>query len=173
MNHVLEKTTEKHIVKVFIDEDPETPRAWDNLGEILINENNRYVSGDKQVSREYLENATDLDEYIWLPVYAFVHGSVALNTTGFSCPWDSGQIGVIRVLKSKVLKEYGWKRLSKARVARIEKYLNNEIEVYNQYLNGEVYGFEVTDLTGQHVDSCWGFYETPEQIAEEALKNVG
>ena len=43
---------------------------------------------------------------------------------------------------------------------KIEEYLQNEIDTYNEYLHGEVYGFQVTpeDDDTEILDSCWGFF---------------
>jgi hypothetical protein len=169
---IFQKTEGAKTVKIFLDFDPESPRSWDNLGEILYKKNSRYVLGDRELEIEDLHNAENDNDYIILPVYAYIHSTTVLNTTGFSCPWDSGQCGVIRVSKAKVLKEYGWKRLSKKRIEKIKGYLKNEIEIYSQYLQGAVYGFVMEDLEGNEIDSCWGFYESPEALADQALKDA-
>jgi len=60
------------------------------------------------------------------------------------------------------VKEYG--REMEAEV--IEKYLNSEVETYDQYLTGDVWGYtiyeiETCDKGHEHeneVDSCWGFF---------------
>ncbi len=39
-----------------------------------------------------------------------------MNTTGFSCPWDSGQVGWVFVSKKKVREEYGVKRITESLV---------------------------------------------------------
>jgi hypothetical protein len=58
-----------------------------------------------------------------------------------------------------IRKEYNVKRVSKKMRAKIEKYLTGEVETYDQYLTGEVYGFTIEKGEDEeHVDSCWGFY---------------
>lgn len=112
---------------------------------------------------------------IMLPLHLYDHGGITMRTTGFHCPWDSGQVGFIYVSRAKVRQEFGWKRITKAREQQINDYLKGEVETYDQYLRGEVYGFiveqrpEVYDEDGDlvdvgddelwaHVDSCYGFY---------------
>src|ERR1035437_5619437 len=133
MNKIFEKTQGNRIVKIFVDESPESPRDWENLGEILYLEQSRYVLGDKRLESDELKNAENDNDFIVLPVFAYIHSNIVLNTTGFSCQWDSGQCGVIRVSKAKVLKEYNWKRLTKKRIEQIKGYLKNEVEIYSQY----------------------------------------
>jgi hypothetical protein len=82
---------------------------------------------DKQLAKEYIS----------LPLFLYDHSGITMNTTGFSCPWDSGQVGFIYVSKEKVRNEYDWKHVSPERIARIEKYLTEEVAEYNRYLTGE------------------------------------
>jgi hypothetical protein len=42
-----------------------------------------------------------------LPVYLYDHSGLTINTTGFTCPWDSGQIGWIYASHEQVKAEYG------------------------------------------------------------------
>lgn len=42
------------------------------------------------------------------------------------------------------------------------------LEVWNQYLHGEVYGFVVEDGEGNHLESCYGFYGDPKESGCEA-----
>ena len=96
--------------------------------------------------------------YIMLPLYLYDHSGITISTGPFSCPWDSGQIGWVYVSIKKVKEEYNWILLTKSRKKKIIDLLKNEVELYDQYLRGDVYGYEVEDQIGNHIDSCWGFY---------------
>ena len=129
----------------------------------------------EEYQKEQIEEAFD-KHYISLPLYLYDHSGITMNTTGFHCPWDSGQVGFIYVSREKVREEYGWKRITKAREQQILGYLKAEVETYDQYLRGDVYGFiveerptAVFDAEGKPVEvdgdelweethSCWGFY---------------
>jgi hypothetical protein len=39
-----------------------------------------------------------------------------------------------------------------------EEMLNSEVEEYDKYLTGEVYGYVLSDRFGNETDSCWGFF---------------
>lgn len=41
---------------------------------------------------------------------------------------------------------------------KYEEALRQDLETWNTYLSGDVYGIVVEDADGREVDSCWGFY---------------
>jgi hypothetical protein len=107
------------------------------------------------------------DGYVILPLYLYDHSGITISTGSFSCPWDSGLVGVIVCDNDTIEKEWAGDR------DRAEKCLQAEVEVYDQYLTGDVWGFiaeerdvdenadpdELDDNEGWEVtDSCWGFY---------------
>lgn len=141
------------------DQGAENPRtSWDQFGTILYT-SSHYVLGDKQVRDEfYMQEICDDPQNVVFPVYAYIHGSVALSMSSFSCAWDSGQCGVIYVTREKIREMYGCKRITKRTLARVEALLRSEIETFSAYLSGEVYGYRILDDDDNEVDSCWGFY---------------
>jgi len=164
-------THNEKTVDIMRDDHGFSPRGNDNLGTILYS-SSRYILGDKCVSNEEITEILKRKDVISLPVYAYIHSGTTINTTGFSCPWDSGQCGIIYIEKSKVRKEFGKKRISKQLAEKMETYLRNEIAEYDQYLTGDVYGYIVKDAAGEELDSCWGFYgqEYCEEEAKRALE---
>lgn len=46
--------------------------------------------------------------------------------------------------------------------------VKQDVEVYSQYLLGEVYGYEVLDAEGETLDSCWGFVGDIKYVKTEA-----
>ena len=95
---------------------------------------------------------------IILPLYLYDHGGITMNTTGFSCPWDSGQVGWIYCTKEDFIKETGYTEKELFEEGKAEALLKGEVETYDQYLTGDVYGFVLEDEDGNQIDSCWGFY---------------
>ena len=93
-------------------------------------------------------------------LFLYDHSGLSISSGPFSCLWDSGWFGIVAVSVEQVKKEYGWKVLTQSRRKKIEEYLQNEIDTYNEYLHGEVYGFQVTpeDDDTEILDSCWGFF---------------
>lgn len=153
--------------KIIIEEDqtPENPREWSNLGTMEYS-HKRYILGDNEYnpsehgfgSWEEYDAYLERNGYLFLPLYVYDHSGVTMNTTGFSCPWDSGRVGTIYVHQAAVLEEMHKKRMT-ARLKEIAyKILRAEVEVFDYYLRGEVYCYTILDESGDHVDSCCGFY---------------
>ncbi len=152
-------------IKVCYDENPESPREWDNLGTIYSNHRN--YDPDNHSIEELMDEDGHLNEsemnkhFIWLPVYAYEHGGLTVSTGNgypYNDRWDSGLFGIIAVSKAKVRKEYGWKDITEERRKRIEKYLDGEITTLDQYYTGEVFGFVIEDKEGGVIDSCFGYF---------------
>lgn len=92
-----------------------------------------------------------------LPLYLYDHSGLTMNTSGFSCGWDSGQVGWIVMSKDKADKEGIKDPLACLRM---------EVAEYDQYLRGDVYGYMIEDADGVLHDSCWGFYGLDHCIEE-------
>lgn len=95
-------------------------------------------------------------KYVILPLYLYDHSGITMNTTGFSCPWDSVQVGWIYVAREDILKEFGGKLLTESKRDQAKQLLKSEVNVYDRYIRGECYGFELYK-NGNLEDSCWGF----------------
>ena len=162
---------ESYTIEIVQDADAGNPREeFDNMGEILY-VSNRYTLGDRQATKEEIDKITRDKNELWLPVYAYIHSGTRINTTGFSCPWDSGQCGIIHMSKKAAVHEYGVKYATKSVCAKALKYMCGEIETFDQYLNGDVHGYRVIDEHGEELDSCWGFYGY-QYCQDEALESA-
>jgi hypothetical protein len=179
MEPISVKTIGKYKVEVMIDEDPSDPRGDDNLG-TMVCFHNGYNLGDKheydhECFRGWDEMKEDMirkeNAGVILPLYLYDHSGITMNTTGFHCPWDSGQVGFIFISKEKMRYEYSKKRISKQLIERVRGYLVSEVEHYNNYLMGSAYGFCITNTeTDEEVDSCWGFIGDANYCEEEGVR---
>ena len=140
----------------------------------------------------------------YLPLYCYEHGGITMNTGGFSCPWDSGQAGWIYTTKEEILKCGGYIKSEKGNWIKITErnwrkaaqiWMEGEVELYDQYLQGECYGYIIDELDmddqaslesamdvideddvtwNENIESCWGFFSDKwgddliEEIAREA-----
>lgn len=192
-----------HIIETHYDQDPESPRTWDNLGHIIY-KNSRYTLGDEEIQDpvDWLASMLNLEDdqveriakasnigyysnemlqelssrlskdFIALNVYSYIHSGVTISTGSFGDPWDSGQCGIIYVSKEKVREEYGVKRITSKLQAQVVERLEGEIETFDQYLKGDIYGFNVEGPYSS--DSCWGYYgdQGREDMVLEAKSNI-
>lgn len=182
-------------IKIGHDEVTENPREWDNIGTIYY-KRSRYTLGDEEVTDDPVDwflSMLDMDEedgdnlaksnnvelysngmlqvlmkelektHIVLPVYAYIHSGVVLRTTPFSCRFDSGQSGYIIVEHTKAKEAFqsndSWVEMTKIA-------LKSEIEIYSQFLNGEVYYWSVEDSTEEFKESVGGYYSIEDAIEE-------
>jgi len=150
-------------VNIYPDDLNESPREWDNLG-TMVCFHGRYNLGDKHnyQSPEDLNRYVTNENCVSLPLYLYDHSGITISTSPFSCPWDSGQVGIIFISHENIRKEYSVKRITKKVREKVIKYLIGEVKTYDDFLTGSVYGFNatLTDKDGEEIaeDSCWGYY---------------
>jgi hypothetical protein len=151
-------------IRIEYDEDRESPREWSNVG-TMVCFHKRYNLGDGDCGLDPtdFEDFDDLygflerrhDAAVILPLYIYDHGGITMRTSPFNCRWDSGQVGFIYASHDTIRKEYGDGPDS---LERAEKCLRGEVEVYDTYLRGDVYGYVAEDQNGDEIASCWGYY---------------
>ena len=158
------------------DNDPMNPRTdWDNITTI-VSFHKRYDIGDKTDykssdfnSWDELKEQIESDHKVLLikPLYMYDHSGITISTSPFGCNWDSGQVGWI-FITNRTIKEEGIDE------SKVEEYLKSDVETYDQFIRGEVYGYRVFKVTEcslghQHkeeLDSCWGHYGEDECMKE-------
>lgn len=107
---------------------------------------------------------------VWLPLWLYDHSGLTISCGERVYPyndrWDSGCLGWIIVPKAVLLRETD--ATSDTWRERGYEILRGEVEEYDQYLRGEVYGYtlyesdipedgEAPDWT-ETDNSCWGFF---------------
>ena len=169
------------VLEIFQDENPESPRSWDNMG-TMVCFHNRYRLGDVHGLRTDMFSGWEemkqfivrkYDAAVILPLYMYDHSGITIKTTPFDCRWDSGQIGFIYATRKAIRESYGVKLVTKKVKERVEQHLLVEVETYDQYVTGDVYGFKLKTVSvladgneegeeegEEENDSCWGFYGT-------------
>lgn len=178
-NSIFKKENYKgHDICIVADDAPTDPRKLENNLGTLVCWHKKGKYGDEQPNEnrcDYLANiicgcsgsvyGNDIDLIlkmfekfggIILPVYMLDHSGITLKTTPFNDRWDSGLLGYIYVTKQKLTDE----NMSHFAKEQIESILKNEVELYSEYLNGEVYGYEIYKEGDdkEALDSSWGFY---------------
>ena len=102
-----------------------------------------YIDEMKTIKKEY--HIFGLDAYIHSGI------SLSLHNEGYCCRWDTSNfIGAVFVKKTEV------KTKPKA-----EKIARGLIETWNDYLSGNIYGYNIELDDGN--DSCCGYYGNPDK----------
>jgi len=150
-----------YTIKIIQDEDPMNPRTEnDNLCTMACF-HNRYNLGDKHdFTPESLMELVKSKDVVALPLFLLDHSGITMSTGRFACDsagWDTSAVGYIFLSLEKARKELG----SDVTRERIEEILRAEVTEYDDYLTGNVYGFQAIDKDGDEVGSCWGFIGEP------------
>lgn len=158
-------------------------------GHAWINGKQQYGVVDEAESLSYLEDSiieylpmADLivicgDDLVMLPLYLYDHTGITMNTTGFLCPWDSGQVGYIWTTIKKAMEITGIVKDSQKEMKKwILESLQTEVSLYDQYLTNDCYGYIIEkyeDGEWTQVDSCWGFYCSQDPLKEISTEVFG
>lgn len=170
------------IVELHYDESPTSPREWDNVGVMLCFHSGYELGDDHDYSTENFEGWDELKAQIEkdyeivgpiLPLYLYDHSGICLRAGhGFSnidaAGWDWGIVGFTFATKET-------QEMTGVEDDKIVEALNQDVETYNEYLSGAVYGYvivkpEQCDKGHTHhevIESCWGFYGGSEYAMAE------
>lgn len=138
---------------------------------LLYIQNEYNILQDKEGYKKDSDNLTKADfirldkwiekNIVLLPVYAYIHSGVSLKVGSFQgllpqghAEFDSGQIGYIYVTKDKILKDFNVKKITKKIREEAVNCLISEIETFNQYLEGDIYGYNIKSIN----EACRGYY---------------
>lgn len=108
-----------------------------------------------------------IEKVVILPLFLYDHSGLSMRTYthGYHSSWDCGQVGYIYVTHENIIKEYG--ALTDGNIKKATDCLEGEVEIYSQYLEGDIYGFileqkilceHCSHIEYKDIDSCWGFY---------------
>jgi hypothetical protein len=167
------------VVRIVLDEMPSDPRENDNIA-TLVCWHRRYDLGDRKPTEaeeralrkggfktlaRYLRRTCGV-QYV-VPVGLIDHSGLHMyvgggTAIGDAAGWDSGTVGFAYIDPAKAA-------LVGATIDTVDdavKAVAAEVEEYGQYLEGDVYGYVITQKHcdaddcphAEVVDSCWGFY---------------
>jgi hypothetical protein len=156
-------------VTIHYDEEPMSPRDWDNLG-VMWCSHRDYTLGDDRLPN-HIDSMSELVEYVKkhhgatvvLPLYLLDHSGLSMRA-GSPSPfdpggWDTSLVGVIFDTEDT-------RRECGTPLDLIEEVLRSEVEIYSMYLEGRVYGYVIQSPDGDE-DSCWSYYDI-DQCREDA-----
>ena len=168
-----------HTINVYYDEDPLNPREDDNFGKMLCF-HSKYNLGDANdlgISPDDFDGWDEMEDYIRkehdaaivLPLALYDHGGITMYVGDPTCRFDSGRVGLIYCTRASIRRCYMRKRISAKLLQRAEQGLRNDVEIYDKFLRGEVYGYTVEGPNCD--DSCWGFFGR-DYLIEDAKSNI-
>ena len=134
------------------DEYAEAPDWYESV-KIAYRKSSRYTLGNHGVTipeMEEIEEKIKSGKLVGLPVYAYVHSGVALSTSPFGDPWDSGQSGFAFAEPKQLAEEFG-------EDSDFKEILKSAVDTWSMYLQGDVYVIRVF-VDGEDVECIGGFY---------------
>ena len=154
-------------LNVDLDPYPKNPREWENVSKMLCT-HRRYALGDKHdINLDDFDSWNDIIGHlvkkekaiVIMPLYLYDHSGLTIRTTPFSCPWDSGQVGLAYVTKATALEEAPGNPKYIAKNVRnwAKQQIVEEVKTYDQYLRGDVWEYQLF-ADDEVVDSCSGYY---------------
>lgn len=128
MEIVYTKRKDNTELRIYTDDDAESPRSWDNVCTLWAENTHRYYNFHEEQADDVLariislhpvpeedEEGYNLDamdkikwlyesdangtDYVIAPLYMYDHSGLSFSLGGFSCGWDSGIIGYMMVDK--------------------------------------------------------------------------
>ena len=173
MEYIKEATVGNKTIKIYHSEG-DNPRTYDGNITRMIFFGNHEGLGDKHdiklnegfnSRQDFMDRGAEIVQkatkaVICLPVHLYEHSGISLsiNYEGqYADRWDSGTCGFVIITKEDIRECYGIKRVTQKHIDKAVKEIEGELKELNQYINGEVYGFEITE-EGEETDSCGGFY---------------
>ena len=166
-----------YTINIAFDPEPLNPRMeWDNFSKMICF-HKRYDLGDKHDLKhgdfsgwDELSShlVTELNAKIIYPLYLYDHSGITISVGKFSCPWDSGQVGFVFATHDDIKKEFGEGPEAEEKARKL---LLAEVETYDNYLTGQVFGF-IVEKDGEDLDSCWGYFGEYKDALEEAKSVV-
>lgn len=145
----VKETKDGYTVKyVAVDETPEDPRVnWSNCGKMTMMHDRYDLPEEAGIGDIDFKGWTDMKATlvkdkkatVILPIYMYDHSGVTINTTGYSCPWDSGQVGFIYATDEGIKEYYGVDKITPVIRKQARAMLENEVKAYDQFLTGDIY----------------------------------
>lgn len=171
------EVVEGYVLRTYVEEyvdDYNDPRKMDgNLG-VMIVDYRGYTFGDgtpSEVTGRSQDEFSSLEAHVrWLrlalgatvvlPLYVLDHSGISMSAGGSLAAnymkqaymgMDTSMCGFI--YDTPETREKTCMHVE----SEIEDGLRGEVEIYNEYLTGQVFGFEILSPEGEHLEGCSGF----------------
>lgn len=135
-------------VEIHADPDAESPDMWGDDGLFLLANHREFYVRGKELTEDKVKEMEETHHVF--AIEAYIHSGVCLhliNEAMIDRMWDVSPVGFAFATKKE------WETREAA-----EKSVRSLIETWNQYLEGDVWGYAIKDKDEKHLDSCRGFY---------------
>lgn len=182
------------------DEDPSDPREWDNVWNICVREH-RHYKFPNELDYDFDSAAEDAEklyeQYYIFELDCYIHSwvSFSLAWRWMQCKFDTSKdcwfIAIPKEINSYDQRAWAMSTNQDKWTKQIytEKeamdVAEDEIKIYNQYLNWEVYAYSIEEpviwsatnkewvvlqkTSWEHIDWCWGYYNRKDILEEHKL----
>ena len=160
-----------------------TYRGPDDCLNALVEANVPHISDVEVITIKEKIEILEKHDFIFLNLFAYEHSGITMScsyTYPYTDRWDGGWAGFVYTTKNELFHVLGreeneWKEIAK-------EILTGEVELYDQYLRGECYGYIVEEKvhwtsedddemdTWEHLESCWGYYS--DKFGDELLYEI-
>ena len=156
-------------VSIYRDEDSSSPREWDNLSTFAGYHRNYHI-GDPKNGDVAFRHVPTLREVVEREGRGEILAAVELHLR------ELGRVGWAYVTRANAVRmgcHPGQTYVDQQGVTRtynrafFEEATRQEIATYQQWADGDVYGYTVDGRDGDGLDSCWGFFGH-DYVREEA-----
>lgn len=164
----------ENILNVYRDLCPENPYDFMEHAFIFYSNHRRYTfCKDERRLQEIIDESKHTlkssftKQNVWLPVSMYDHSGLTIWVGHPNDEWDSGLFGIIAYPKSNIERDFGPNAEDKAL-----SFLKGVVEEVNDYYQGDVWRYELTDKNGDVCDSCCGFYGSLEEVLPMMKENL-
>ena len=167
METIINKDNVDYKIEVVDDTWDECPREnSDYLSKMVIHYKGYILPCEDDLTEEEMQEILNSEDFFALPLFIYEHGGLALSTSS-QCQWDSSCVGII-YLSIDTVQQNG--------IEDPMKLLNDEIQEYDDYLKGNVFGIiisekyknitipyyqniadKICNSDWEEIDSCYGF----------------
>jgi hypothetical protein len=164
-----------YIWRMFYDDCGFNPREDSNLTKMVCFHKRYNLGDDHDLKSDDFDSWDEMEKYITSmedpliikPLYLYDHSGITIRTRPFGDRWDSGQVGFVYVRKQDVRDNFFIKRCGQRITERVDVLLEGEVEMYDKYLTGEVYGYEISKVVmdedgDEHekgLERCGGYFD--------------
>jgi hypothetical protein len=166
---------EGYAIEIEQSLDCESPDQWGNEDIFLVYDHSDFTVKRKgfdpeEINDHVVDSAIKgsiilFDGYYVFPLYLYNHSEQSLSLSNKESPfndrWDPSMNGFVLVHPEKVdfalNKQHNPALEGKSDIDMALYFAEGLVSVWNIYLSGDVWWFNITSPDGEHVDSCGGF----------------